>query len=116
MSQQLTGSRFPFLPVRLQLRQQTYEAEALLDTGFDGGMAVPPILLEGQDPDWYQRWTLANGSQALAPVYRATVQLGDFQPTSIPVVALGDEYLIGLGVLNHFAVLFDHGARVVVTP
>ena len=116
MSQQLTSSRFPFLPIRLEVRQQTYEQEALLDTGFDGGMAVPPILLEGLEPDWYQLWTLADGSQVPAPVYRGTLQLGDFQPTPVPVVALGDEYIIGLGILNHFAVLFDHGEKVVVNP
>ena len=47
MNGELTSSRFPYLPVRWQVRQQTYEAEALLDTGFDGGIAVPPNFFEG---------------------------------------------------------------------
>lgn len=116
MSQQLTSSRFPFLPVRVQLGQQTYDEEALLDTGFDGGIAMPPFLLAGQEPDWYQLWTLADGSHVTAPVYRGAVQLGDFEPIPVPVVALGDEYMIGLGILRHFAVTFDHGERVIVNP
>ena len=114
MSQQLISSRFPYLPVNLQVRQETYEAEALLDTGFDGGMAVPPSLLEGQEPDWYQRWTLAEGSQIVAPVYQAIVRLGEFEPVSVLVIAVGDEFLIGLSILSRFSVLFDHGERIVV--
>lgn len=115
-SQQLTSSRFPFLPVRLRLGQGTYEEEALLDTGFDGGIAVPPSVLEGQEANWRQIWTLADGSSVPLPVYRGVVQLGDFQPITVQVVALGDEWIIGLGVLRHFAVLLDHGERVVVSP
>ena len=116
MSLQLTSSRFPFLPVRLEVHQVLYEDEALVDTGFDGGMAVPPILLTGLVPDWYHLWTLADGSQVPAPVYRGVVRLGDFQPISVPIVALGDECIIGLGIVNRFAVMFDHGERVVVDP
>ncbi|MCH7714373.1 MAG: hypothetical protein IIC99_12205 [Chloroflexi bacterium] len=114
MSQQLVSSRFPYLPIRLQIRQATYEEEALIDTGFDGGMALPPFLLEGQEPDLYQRWTLAEGSQIVAPVYRGMVQLGEFQPVSVLVIAMGEECLIGLDIVNRFSVLFDHGARIVV--
>ena len=114
LNQQLISSRFPYLPIRLQVRQEIYEEQALLDTGFEGDMAVPQILFEGQEPDWYQRWTLAEGSQIVAPVYRSTVQLGEFQPVSVLVIAMGEEYLIGLGVLIRFSILFDHGERIVV--
>ena len=40
MNGELISSRFLYLPIRWQVGQQTYEAEALLDTGFDGGAAV----------------------------------------------------------------------------
>lgn len=114
MSQQLISSRFPYLPISLQMRQERYENQAMLDTGFDGDMAVPASVLEGQEPDLYQRWTLAEGSQIVVPVYRGTVQLGVFQPASVLVIAMGEECIIGLGILNRFSVLFDHGERVVV--
>ena len=32
------------------------------------------------------------------------------------LIALGDEYLIGLATLNHFRVTFDHGRRLIVEP
>ena len=31
----LVSSRFPYLPIRLQVRQRVEDLEALLDTGFD---------------------------------------------------------------------------------
>ncbi|PKB73126.1 MAG: hypothetical protein BZY75_03465 [SAR202 cluster bacterium Io17-Chloro-G7] len=96
--------------------QQTFYEEALLDTRFDGALAVPPLLMEGQEPDWLQVWTLADGSQVPSPVYRGIVQLSDFQPMPILVVALGPEWIMGLGILRHFSVTLDHGQRVVVNP
>jgi predicted aspartyl protease len=42
----VTSSRFPYLPLRFQIRQYTHEGEALIDSGFDGGIVVPPSLLE----------------------------------------------------------------------
>jgi predicted aspartyl protease len=114
MSQQLISLRFPYLPVRLEVGHETFGEEALLDTGFDGGMAVPPSLLSGREPDWHRLWQLADGSQVPAPVYQGIVRLGDFQPIPVHVVGLGDEYIIGVGILNRFAITFDHGERVVV--
>ena len=106
MSQQLKSSRFPFVPFRLEILHQTCEEEALLDTGFDGDMAVPPSFFEGQEPDSHQYWKLADETLVPAPVYGGIVRLGDFQPIGVNV--------IGLGVLNHFSVLFDHGKSVTV--
>ena len=116
MNAELISSRFPYVPIRWQVGQQTYEAEALLDTGFDGGVAVPPNFFQGQAADTYQRWTLADGAQVQAAVYRGTVQVGTFDPTQALIIALGDEHIIGLGVLNNFTVTFDHGQRVTVRP
>ena len=116
MNAELTSSRFPYVPIRWQVGQQTHQADALLDTGFDGGIAVPPTFLEEQAADLYQRWTLADGRQVQAAVFRGTVQLGTFHPKPTYIVALGDEHIIGLGVLNNFTVTFDHGRRVIVSP
>ena len=116
MSQRLTNSRFPYLPIRLHVRQQASEMEALIDTGFDGGMAVPPDVFAGQPPDWYQRWALADGSQVLAPAYLGTVQVGDFDPVQTLIIALGDEPLVGLDMVTRFSVILDHGQRVIVEP
>ena len=51
-----------------------------------------------------------------AAVFRGTIQVGDFEPLPTLIIALGDEHIIGLGVLNNFTVSFDHGDRVIVSP
>ena len=97
MSQRLTSLRFPVVPFRREVRQQTYEEEALLDTGFDGGMAVPPFLLQGQEPDWYQLWTLADGTQVPVPVYQGVVRLGDLSLSPSMSSPLAMNILLALG-------------------
>ncbi|MGH2532205.1 MAG: hypothetical protein ACRDJW_07835 [Thermomicrobiales bacterium] len=58
-----------------------------------------------------------SGERVRVPVYNGTVELLD-QPGPIDglIIALGDEYLLGLDVLNHFKVTFDHGQRVIIEP
>lgn len=58
--------------------------EALLDAGFDGDIAVPPDLVtNGEIPDEYLIWTLADGSEVLAPAFLGTARLSirAFSPT-----------------------------------
>jgi predicted aspartyl protease len=50
MGQGVISSRFSYLPIRFLVRQYTYQREVLIDTGFDGGIAVPPSLLENLGP------------------------------------------------------------------
>lgn len=38
----MTSDRFPYLRFTLQIGQHPYHFEGLIDTGFDGGFAVPP--------------------------------------------------------------------------
>jgi predicted aspartyl protease len=111
----VTSSRFPYLPIRLQIRQHTYEGDALIDTGFDGGIAVPLSLLEDVGPpDSHELWAPVVGPSVTAPVYRGSFQVGDLGPFPIAVTALGDEILVGLEVISRFAVTFDHGQRVII--
>ena len=42
----MTSFRFPFFRFAIQVGQHSYNWEALIDTGFDGGFAVSPLLLE----------------------------------------------------------------------
>jgi hypothetical protein len=50
MTPRLESERFPYLPLRLVVRDQTHEIEALIDTGFDGDVAVPPDVLADGEP------------------------------------------------------------------
>jgi len=90
----------------------TLEADALLDTGFDGAVAIPSASLSsGTTPDSHALWQLADGSESLAPVYRGTLRVGLTDPFRVLVTALGTEILIGRQVCSHFRIVLDHGIR-----
>ena len=111
----MTSSRFPYLTFNLRVRQLSYDGEALVDTGFDGGFAVPPSLLRDVGPpDGYELWEPVLGPPVLAPTYRASFQIDALGPFPVTVTALGDETLVGLEVISRFSVTLDHGNRVVV--
>ncbi len=117
LTQRVVSSHFPYLPLRLQIRESAYQLQALLDTGFDGYVTVPPELMVGDQPaDGHEIWRLADGSEVLTPWYRGSVSIGDLAPVSVVVIELGDEPLIGRGVADGFNVILDHGRRVIVEP
>lgn len=43
-SGRFVSARFPYLTVRVEVRQRDARVEALLDTRFDGDVAVPQVL------------------------------------------------------------------------
>lgn len=49
VTQPLVSSHFPYLPLHVELRQSESQIEALLDTGFDGDLAVPRQFVAGDD-------------------------------------------------------------------
>jgi len=114
MNDRLESHRFPYLPLRLEVRNRTHEVEALIDTGFDGHVTVPPALLANGHPDDYHRWTLADGSHVYAPYYLGTVQIGGLGSVEAVITALGDEPLVGRGITDRYEIILDHGQRVVV--
>lgn len=117
----LTSSRFPYLPISLHIPGRYLEGrvqvEALLDTGFDGDVAVPGGLLgNGHPAEAFVRWTLADGSEVLAPAYRGYIYFGSMGPINVVVTVLGDEHLIGRRAITRFRVTLDHGRQVVMEP
>jgi predicted aspartyl protease len=105
----------------LQIFAYSLEIRALVDTGFDGDVSVPAamlgsVLTDDRPADGVERWTLADGSLLAAPVYRATATLQGIGSIGVAVSVLGDEPLIGRGVLDHFLVTFDHGRRIILEP
>jgi clan AA aspartic protease len=99
------------------VRGQTEEVQALLDTGFDGFVIVPPDLIADREPpDAQLQYALADGSIVTASVYRGTVQVGSLGPFRVIVTLLGDEPIIGRQLIERFTITLDHGARVIVEP
>ncbi len=112
----VVSSRFPYLPIRVQIDAITYQGDALLDTGFSGGVILPRRLLsDSGSVEGYERWTLADNSGVVAPYYSGTIELGGFAPIPTTVSLLGTEALVGIEVISRFYVLLDHGERVVVS-
>ena len=52
----------------------------------------------------------------LAPFYLGVVNLGATELRDIHVTAMGDEPIVGCGIISEFTVILDHGRRVVVEP
>ncbi|MBM2827338.1 MAG: hypothetical protein HW403_1402 [Dehalococcoidia bacterium] len=114
----MTQPLYPSLSIRFLVQGVSGEAVALVDTGFDGHLAIPEDWIESlQSPLYIRRVRIASGQVVRVPVYLGAVELVD-QPSTINalVIALGDEYLVGIETLNHFKVTFDHGQKVIVEP
>ncbi|HCB22421.1 hypothetical protein A3B42_00505 [Candidatus Daviesbacteria bacterium RIFCSPLOWO2_01_FULL_38_10] len=111
----LTSSRFPYIQVILRVLNNIFKVEALIDTGFDGDVTVPPeMILNGKSPRGYLPWTLASGTKVNAPYFLGKIKIGKFKPFNVLITALGDEPLVGRGVTDKFKVIFDHGRKVVI--
>ena len=79
----LISERFPYLPIHIESRAGQTDADALLDTGFDGDFALPPEALTSSQPDGHLRSTLADGSLVLAPYYIGTISVDALGPVSL---------------------------------
>lgn len=88
-------------------RQQ--EVEAILDTGFNGSLTLPPAVIAALRLPWRTRGLviLANGGEDRCEVYAATV-LWDGLPRKILVEAADTEPLVGM------ALLYGHDVRMQV--
>ena len=116
-NEQLVSPRFPYLPVRVYGRSINYEGDALVDTGFAGGVILPSSYQpDDVSPARYREWTLGDGSRRNAPTYRGRVAIDGFPllPFPIAITIMGNEPIIGVRVIRHFSVILDHGRRVIV--
>ena len=98
---------------------QEREIEAVIDTGFNGFLTLPPALVTELGLPFAStgRATLADGSEAAFDVYDATV-LWDGQPRSVESGAVGDAPLVGMSLLDRhdLSIQVRDGGRVVVQP
>jgi predicted aspartyl protease len=113
---QVVGPAYPYLTIRIQTRGHDREAAALVDTGFTGDLAVPRSFFEPDVglPDARSAWELADGTTIDAPLYVATVEIVGLPPIPAALIALGNEFILGRGIIDRFKVTFEHGERVIV--
>jgi hypothetical protein len=69
----------------------------------NGDVVVPPgLIIDGQPPDEYRSWSLADGSVIVAPLYYGTVRVGTLDPVPADIAVIGDEPLVGRGVSDRY--------------
>ena len=112
----MISDRFPYLSLALELGSRSESVEALIDTGFDGDVAVPADLLRGNRPVANFNCVLADGSEVKARVYRGRVRMGGLGVFPVEILEIGDEPVVGRGVTDRFTVILDHGRQVRVEP
>ncbi len=80
---------------------QGHEIEAVIDTGFDGWLSLPPSIISGLDLPWRRRGLalLADGSESVFDIYEATVHWHK-QARRIAVDSADTAPLVGMALLE----------------
>ncbi len=96
---------------------QTQEVEAVIDTGFNGYLALPPAIVTdlGLPVVGEAEAVLADGGEAVFDVYGVTV-VWDDQPRLVESGAVGIEPLVGMALLDRhdLNIEVENGGRVVI--
>lgn len=127
MKGKLISTNCPYLRFDLivDLKKRIFsetQIEALFDSGFSGDVAIPGQLVgngKAPPPEGYARFKLANGAITSAPVYIGSVVFRELiketpNPIEVSVLVMGDEVLVGRGLMDHFRVILDHGKQLIV--
>ena len=90
--------------LRLAVRDaggQPHDVEAVIDTGFNGFLTLPPALIAALGLPWLcrQQGQLADGSVLTFDVYVATVDWNG-QPRSVEVEAADAQLLLGMALME----------------
>lgn len=111
----VTSFHFPYLLINISIKRKNFELEALLDTGYDGGVVLPPKLISnGEVSGWLVDCKLADDSIIEVPAYIGLVKIGNKKLNNITVLIMGDEPIIGREVIKHFKVTLDHGRKIIL--
>jgi predicted aspartyl protease len=127
MSKKLISSRYPFLPLSIRVRVTPRKGidlntQALIDTGFSGDIVVPVTEeLKQSLADAYATWTMADGSEVMAPIFLGSIRFPQLdedvaEMVGVTVTVLGDQALIGQSILRRFTLTLDHGKQVILEP
>jgi clan AA aspartic protease len=108
--------------IRLTVRGpegQEQEVEAVIDTGFDGTLTLPPALIAALGLAWRRRGRalLADGSESLFDIYEATA-VWDGEPRRIAVDEANMDPLVGMSLLYGYELLVQavESGSVVIQP
>ncbi len=90
---------------------QTQTLDAVIDTGFNGFLTLPPTRVSSLGASWLYRGqaVLADGSVQVFDVYTVTV-IWDGQPRRVEVEAVDAAPLVGMALLQ------KHDLRIEIVP
>lgn len=104
------------LPVR-DSGGQPHDVEAVIDTGFNGFLTLPPTLIATLGLPWLcrQQGLLADGSIVVCDVYMATVDWHG-QPRTIEIEAADAQPLLGMALMegSELRILVMQGGSVTI--
>lgn len=96
---------------------QSPKIEAVVDTGFSEFLTLPSVLVSemGLSPVTRASATLADGSEAMFDVFRATLLWGG-QPRNVDAYMCGTTPLVGMRLLNRHSLYIEveNGGRVCI--
>ena len=97
-------SRFPKARLTLPGRSGPFVVEFIVDTGFDGELALPPSLIARLDAEIAGRQTLslADGTTLFSPYYRAAIKDWEGAERLTEVLLLDGQPLLGVNLLHGY--------------
>jgi len=108
--------------IRLTVRGpegQEQEIDAVIDTGFDGILTLPPSLIATLGLVWRRRGRalLADGSESLFDIYE-TIVIWDGKPRRIAVDEADIDPLVGMSLLYGYELIVQaiQGGTVIIQP
>jgi clan AA aspartic protease len=82
---------------------KVYTQEAIVDTGFNGWLSLPPDLIAELNLEWKRRGraVLGDGTECVFDVYEA-VLVWDGQMLTIPIDEADSEPLVGMSLMEGY--------------
>lgn len=89
--------------------------DAVIDTGFDGGVSLPDslALILNLPVLSHARYQLGDGSIVVVPIHEAAIELGGVDHSVEAVFSTADEVLLGTLLLKGYRLVIDYPAGTV---
>jgi hypothetical protein len=111
MAEAIVSVHVPYITITLEILELSFarELEALVNTGFTHGVAVPrAVLPPGVIALSTAVMRMADGERRYFPAYLGNARVGDRVIEFVSVFELGDVPIVGLDIITRFRVTIDH--------